>query len=417
MRNIRYSIQSIYETFGWRKPQVYGPPLPMAEPTPIYITPRTRIILLILTGVALYLFATRVPGVVQLVLMGAILALILSFPVRLLSKFIHRGIAIAIVSITAFLLVLLLLALMIPFILNEITRFAESLPATIEDLQGLLNNALMSFYERGWMEQHPDDVIDDIEATIFDAGQTIVANSLGNVATALTGTVNILVTAFGVIFVAIYLLVDIPTFKSTYIRMWAPAYRHDALELWDTLGFSLSRYLGGLLVSITIQGTMAFVALTFLGIPYAVLLGIWMAVTAVLPYIGAFLGGAPAVLIALTISWEMALVTVLVYVVINQFEGNLITPRIQGTAVRVHPLMIFVSVIAGSRLFGPVGAIMAVPVLAVLRVLVEFFWLRLRVREDGHTLLSAMRNDLAQERIASQSPIAQIIEDHQPEKR
>ena len=67
--------------------------------------------------------------------------------------------------------------------------------------------------------------------------------------------------------------------------------------------------------------------------------------------------------------------------------------------------------ITGSRLFGPFGAIMAVPTLAVLRVVLEFFWLRLRVDQDRHTVLTAMRADAMPERIAEQSPIADIIED------
>lgn len=79
---------------------------------------------------------------------------------------------------------------------------------------------------------------------------------------------------------------------------------------------------------------MAAIGLWLLGVPYFFVLGIWMAVTAILPYIGAFLGGIPAVIIALTISWQLAVVTIVLYVVINQVEGNLITPRIQGNAVQ-----------------------------------------------------------------------------------
>jgi len=118
-----------------------------------------------------------------------------------------------------------------------------------------------------------------------------------------------------------------------------------------------------------------------LDVPYALLLGVWMSLTAILPYVGAFLGGIPAVLIALTISWQMAVAVAVLYVIINQVEGNLITPRIQGTAVRVHPLLIFISVIAGTQIAGWLGAILAVPTLAVVRVFAEFLWVRLQVPE------------------------------------
>ncbi len=135
---------------------------------------------------------------------------------------------------------------------------------------------------------------------------------------------------------------------------------------------------------------MAAIGLALLGVPYVLVLGLWTSVTAILPYIGAFLGAIPAILIALTISWETAAMVALLYVVINQLEGNLITPRIQGGVVRVHPLLIFVSVIGGSEIAGPLGAILAVPTLAVLRVLVEFLWDRLQIRQPQETVLVAL---------------------------
>ena len=93
---------------------------------------------------------------------------------------------------------------------------------------------------------------------------------------------------------------------------------------------------------------------------------------------------------ALTIDWQTALFVAGLYVLINQVEGNLITPKIQGTAVRVHPLLIFVSVIGGSQIAGPIGAILAVPTLAVVRVLAEFLWERLRVHNAHDTVLVAL---------------------------
>lgn len=412
MYRLRHSATTVTARFreDGRTP-VYGPPVPAVEPTPIYITPRTRMVLLIIIGVIIYLLVTRASEVVSLLLFGSTVALLLSFPVRFLNRILPRNLAIAIVAITTALLAIIMLALLIPFAVNEISRFAESVPQTADDLQELTRTLLTTFHDRGWMEQQPEEVLADIEAGIFDAGQRIVTDLLTNTVGWLTRSVSLLITTFGVIFVSIYLLVDIPRFKDSFVRMWAPAYREDAVVLWDTIGYSLSRYLGGLLLSITIQGGLAFAALSLMGVPYALILCLWMSVTAILPYIGAFLGGIPAVLVALTISWQMALATALVYVGINQLEGNLITPRIQGSAVRVHPLMIFFSVIAGSSMFGPMGAVLAVPALAVLRVLAEFFWVRLRMHEDHPTLLSAMRADVAGERLGNPKPTAEVIEE------
>ncbi|HLU34977.1 MAG TPA: AI-2E family transporter [Thermomicrobiales bacterium] len=399
-----------------RKP-IYGPPAPMDVPTPIIVSHRMRSIILIVAFLGLVWLAAQVPSILQLLFIGATVSLILSFPVGFMQRFMPRGLAVTIVTVSLLVFVLVLLALLIPFLINEITQFAESLPSTVDSLQTLLNNALDSMYERGWLDQHPETVMDDIEEGLFDAGQEIATTVIGNVLATLTASVNVLITAFGVTFIAIYLLVDIPRFKNSYLRLWAPKYRHDANVLWDTVGYSLSRYLGGLLISITLQGVLAWIGLMIIGVPYALILGLFVAATAILPYIGAWISAIPAVLVALTISWQHALAVAILYVLINQIEGNLITPRIQGSAVRVHPLLIFLGVIAGSRMFGAIGAIMAVPVIAVLRVVLEFFWLRLHVDEDRDTVLSVMRADAVQERIAAQSPIADLIEDEADRRR
>lgn len=373
-------------------------------PTPIYISSRVRFILLAAVGVLLILLAREAPSVPRLLLLGGTVALVLSFPVRLLSRWMERRIAILIVVVSLIAFVVLALAILIPFAVSEISQFGEGLPETLEDLQNLLRDILVDFRRRGWIEQDPDVIMENIQDTMFSRGQMLAETLLNNLVDTLTSTFNLLVTAFGVIFIATYLLVDIPRFRSTFIRSFAPAYRPDAERLWDTLGASLSRYLAGLSISIAFQGAAVTIGLYFLDIPYAVILGIWMSVTAILPYVGAFLGAIPAVLLALTISWQMAVATVVLYILVNQIDSNFVTPRVQGNALRVHPLLIFLSVIAGSQIAGGIGAVLAVPALAVLRVLGEFFWVRLRVR--GHqeeTLLAAMRNDLVTERIANQS--------------
>lgn len=414
LRNVRDHTLS---RLGLYRSPVYGPPLPLDTPTPIVVSHRLRSVILIGVVLALIWLALQVPSIIQLLLLGATVALILSFPVSFLHRFMPRGIAIAIVTLGVLSFAVVLLALLIPFLINEITRFAESVPSTIDTLQTLVNDSLESLYQRGWIDQDPESVLEDIEQGIFDTGQQIVTDVIGNVLTTLTASVNIVITTFGVTFIAIYLLVDIPRFRDSYMRMWSRAYRRDSIELWDTIGYSLSRYLSGLLISLTLQGVMAWIGLTIIGVPYALILGLIVAATAILPYIGAWISAIPAMLIALTISWQHALAVAVLYVLINQFEGNLITPRIQGSAVRVHPLLVFLAVIAGSRMFGALGAVMAVPVLAVLRVVTEFFWLRLQVDHDKETVLSAMRADAVQERIAVQSPIADIIEDEADRRR
>jgi predicted PurR-regulated permease PerM len=359
-------------------------------PTPIYISQRMRLILLAAMVVGVLWLFQQAPSVPRLLVIGATVALILSFPVRLLQRWMPRGVAILTVVGSTVAMAIVGLILIIPFAINEITDFVAQMPEIGDTLEESARDVLTRFYERGWINQHPDQVIEDAQGNLLARGQEIAETLLNNALDALTRSFSIAITTFGVIFVATYLLIDIPRFKEKFVLAFSPAYRPDAAQLWVTVGESLSRYLAGLMVSIIIQGVLATIGLMVLDVPYAIVLGVWMSVTAILPYVGAFLGAIPAVLIALTISWQTALVTIGLYVLINQVESNFITPRIQGTAVRVHPLLIFISVIAGTQIAGALGAILAVPTLAVLRVLGEFLWLRLQVRQVQDTVLVAL---------------------------
>lgn len=361
-------------------------------PTPIYISQRTRLILLFAIVVGIIWLFLEAPSVPRLLLIGATVALILSFPVRLLQHWMPRGLAILIVMGSTVGMAIIGLILIIPFSIREITGFVEQLPDIAESLETSFRDVLLEFRRRGWIDENPDQVIEDAQGNLLERGQMITETLLNNALDTLTRSFNIAITTFGVIFIATYLLIDIPRFKEKFVHSFSPAYRPDAAQLWTTIGESLSRYLAGLMVSIVIQGAMATIGLMLLDVPYAVVLGVWMSVTAILPYVGAFLGGIPAVLIALTISWQMAVAVAVLYVIINQVEGNLITPKIQGTAVRVHPLLIFISVIGGSQIAGPLGAILAVPTLAVARVFAEFLWVRLQVpqAESQDTVLVAL---------------------------
>ena len=362
-------------------------------PTPIYISQRTRIILLAAMVVVLIWLAMEAPSVPRLLAIGATVALTLSFPVRMLQRWMPRGLAILVVVGSTVAFAIIGLILVIPYSIREISEFVTQFPETLENLESLLRDVVVEMNQRGWIDQDPDTVINDLQGNLLDRAEILTQTVLNNALEALTRSFSIAITTFGVIFVATYLLIDIPRFKEKFVLSFSPAYRPDAAQLWSTIGESLSRYLGGLMVSIIIQGAMATIGLTLLEIPYAVVLGLWMSATAILPYVGAFLGAIPAVLIALTISWQLTLVVIGLYILINQVEGNLITPRLQGTAVGVHPLVIFVSVIGGAEIAGALGAILAIPTLAIVRVLLDFLWTRLQVRQAHDTVLVALGGD------------------------
>jgi predicted PurR-regulated permease PerM len=225
---------------------------------------------------------------------------------------------------------------------------------------------------------------------LFDRLRALTENLLSGLVGFISSAFNIGVGLFGVLFVAVYLLADVRMVKAAYLRAAPVHYRLDARELWEAFGESFSRYLGGLLFIIVIQGAFAGLALYFLGVPYAILLGAWVSVTAIIPYLGAFLGGIPAVVVALAFDSQTfdsrtttALLVVAAYVLIQQLESNVLTPRVQGQALRVHPIIVLLAVIGGGELAGLAGVIFAVPALATMRVLLDFFRARVRMKKPA----------------------------------
>lgn len=145
------------------------------------------------------------------------------------------------------------------------------------------------------------------------------------------------------------------------------------------LGRALSRYLGGLALVLTVQGILSAVALAAIGVPYPLALGAWVAITAVIPYLGAWIGAIPALLVALSVSPTAVVLTGLLFLGIQQLEGNFLTPYIQAQTIKVPSILVFLGVIVGGALAGFSGVVFAVPTLAAVRVLFDFFRVRLRV--------------------------------------
>jgi predicted PurR-regulated permease PerM len=322
-----------------------------------------------------------VPSVMTTVVGGFALALALSFPVRWLSRLMPRGLAILLSFMLLVGLFVLAALILVPLAGEQLASLVDALPGIANTAERYLRDALNFLQNRGFLPTDSDEVAQRVRDDLVSAARSIAKNALGGALGLVFGTVSFAVTLFGVVFVGAYLLADVRRFKAAYLRAAPHRYRRDFLALWDAFGHSLSRYLGGLALVLAIQGAISAVGLFLLGVPYALVLGVFVSVTAVIPYLGAWLSAIPAVAVALTISPTTAVLTALLFLGIQQLEGNFLTPKIQGDTLRVHPVLVFLAVIIGGGLAGIVGVIVAVPSLAVLRVLFDFF--RVRLTTEG----------------------------------
>jgi predicted PurR-regulated permease PerM len=356
-------------------------------PTPIRISKRTRTVLVVLGLVVFALIMWYSPTVPIVLLGGFAVALVLSFPVRWLSRIMPRWLAMLVTLLVLVGVVLVAFVTFIPILAIQLVSFVQAAPDIVRGARTTLENLLQPLSDYGLLKGTPDEFIKELEGDVLDLAKSVGRNILGGLLGFVSGTVSLVLSLFGVLFVAVYLLANVRGIKFTYLMAVPKRYRRDAAELWESEGISLSRYLSGLGLDMAIQGAISTVGLFLLNVPYALLLGTWVALTAIIPYLGAWLGAIPAVVVALTISPGKAVLTALLYLIIQQIEGNVLQPRIQGQALNMPSILIFLGVIAGAEIAGFLGILFAVPTMAVLKVLFDFFRVRLYT-EDASAVAS-----------------------------
>lgn len=358
------------------------------QPTPIYVSTRVMVGIIALAVVALALVLYAAPTVPIVALGGMTLAIVLSFPVRALSHVMPRPLAILVTVVGVLGLVALGLFYLVPLLIEQLRELVVRVPVVANRANRWLLDLIAFLNERNLLPaSDPEEFGRSLVNDLFDRARNLTENVLRGLVRLIPRAFGFGVALFGVLFVGVYLLADVRKVKAAYLRTAPKAYRRDARDLWNAFGESLSRYLGGLAVVVVIQGALAAFALYLLDVPYAILLGAWVSATAIIPYLGAYIGGIPAVLVAAVFedpnptiesTTTRVILVVVAYTLIQQFEGNFLTPRIQGNALHVHPILVLLAVIGGGELAGLAGVVFAVPAVAVLRVLFDFLRVRLK---------------------------------------
>jgi predicted PurR-regulated permease PerM len=169
----------------------------------------------------------------------------------------------------------------------------------------------------------------------------------------------------------VYFVVDLPRIRATLYRLVPHSRRPRAILLGDEIFAKVGGYvLGNLLISL-IAGVLTFAFLMIVGVPYPLLLGIFVAILDLLPVIGSTIAGVAVCLVALSVSLHVCLATIGFFLVYRLAEDYLLVPRIIGRVVKVPALVTVVAVLLGGALLGIVGALVAIPAAAALLLLAQ----------------------------------------------
>ena len=340
---------------------------------------RRRRYLQIAFGIAALLIAIAVLFLLRdflgaFVLGAAIAFLIQPAVLRLHAAGVPRVLAIIVVFIAIIVVLAGLVLLIVPLGVSEVSQLQLQAPALASAAQDRLNSL------------QPVRIFGmDIDLK----GQTATINShlreylLGQFGNAVTLGLTALTTALQLLLmfiVAFLLALEAPAVRRDMRRVVPNDYRTDFDQIWRKVRKMLYAYVRGQLIVAALIGVLSGLACWFVGLPDPIALGLIAGVTALIPYLGPFIGAVPAVLVGLSQSPGKALLIALFYLLISNVVLNIIYPKVVGDAVRLPPLLVIVALIAGFSWGGILGMFVAVPIAATLRILFDHIYPRLYER-------------------------------------
>ena len=256
-------------------------------------------------------------------------------------------------------------------------------PAAIGQAQSILADLPPFFAEvRAWAENvRPGALATSLTALIDSVASALKAPDVADpdqvveVGTTVAELVATLATLLTMVFLW---LVERPRLQRYVLAFLPQDSRAGARSVWNDVEIRLGLWVRGQLTLMAAMGVMTGIAYSLLGVPGALLLALIAAITEAIPIVGPLLGAIPAVLVAATVSPELALIVAGLYVVIQFLEGNLLVPIVMRNAVGISPLLILVSLLIGAAAGGFIGAFLAVPIAASAEIVLQ----RLQAREE-----------------------------------
>lgn len=257
-------------------------------------------------------------------------------------------------------------ALIIPPFIDQTNQFVDDVPGIVDDLRDQVGD--LTGAEPGEISDRVQDFADKYAD---DPGRLIgPITSIGfSVAGVLGALILVLITAY-------YMAIRPEPLLAGVRSLIPPRHREDADRVMGRLRNSWIGWIQGVLVDMLVSGILLYIGLSVIGLDFAIFFAVLTALMSVIPYFGAILSGLPPVLFAFTDSPGKALLVVVVYALVQQFEGNVTIPLVMARTVKLHPAVIAVGVVVVGQLFGFVGLIVAVPVLSMVVIMVEELWVK-----------------------------------------
>lgn len=247
---------------------------------------------------------------------------------------------------------------------NQVRQFVEDVPSIIER-----------------SEEQTRQIIDENTFNLFSYEElqqnlfTFINNQgerLANEITSILSTItNFLTVLLIVPFVLFYFLKDGHRLLPFLIRFLPDQHTEEGEQLLSDIDKTLSTYIGGQMIVAIVNGALMYIGYLIIGIDYALVLALFIIITAVIPIIGPALGILPAIVIALVTEPFMIIKILILLTIVQQLEGNFVSPLVIGNKLSIHPLTVILLLLVAGTVYGFIGILIAVPVYSVLKVIVK----------------------------------------------
>ena len=316
----------------------------------------------------------KIQSIILLAFLGIILASAIEPIVyRLRRSGLSRGQAILAVYVAIFATIAVGIYLIVPPLAHQVAELNKGIPEIFDSLRKQAIESDNSFvrntgYRMLWNIQNAYERLRDSP----EIGQ----DQLIGVATSVIG---IIFTMISVMIVAFYWITEKATIKRVVLSLFPFERRDRAHAIWDEIEYKIGGWTRGELLLMLIIGGCSGVAYFFLDVRFWLALAILAGITEAIPFIGPFIGGGTAFLIALADSPKKAIIVAIFVIALQQTEGAVLVPRVMKNAVGMSPLTVILAVLIGGVLAGPLGALLAIPVGAAVQVLIQNL---VRLRDD-----------------------------------
>lgn len=285
-----------------------------------------------------------------------------------------RGVSVAITLTSLLLIITIVFSVLGPLLVEQVTSLVNALPSIAKELQVQIFAVRDSLMENEFLSRFVNEN-DDMFTEFTNNVTAYLGDIFGNVASSVGRLVGFMTSAVITIvvipFMLIYMLLDGKRLPDSIVKWLPKSYETETRKILNDMHTTVKNYVHAQLLVAFFVGITSLVGLWIVGVDYAILLALFMMVTNIIPYVGPFLGAAPAVVVAFIQEPIMAVWVIIVIIIVQQIESNVISPLIQGKSLKVHPLTIIIVLLVAGNLAGIIGMLIAVPTYAVAKVVVQ----------------------------------------------